>query len=431
VTTADPPSAVEAPIPITIHAGAAAAGAAAVAVSSGHIPRVLELVQFLSVFCSSLSSRQQDRVSVFQIASLTGFALSKSNACQICPSRCMDPSVMVEPTFALICILAAITSMFIGFDAFKARKSPLSANRDRIVPPDDGDASKAVPASMPRRIVSIGMRCSRLLIEMATSYVLMPATFVCVLNIGPVTFAKADASKRFMTISTLAIAPVLRTIVIHKRFVNMTSADQKQLHVTSVCSCFISVVLGVFFVQNRQMYQPGASFASDTPAQFTVLAFLMLQLAVHSVIRLRASQASVLDNINMPWRNAAGQGAAENISFDELRVRLVKSSVRNLFASSVTTAANFVLMNYLSLSQIMMVLAGLTSSSETSISRIEAAAIAIGVIPLVNSGLLLLHMALKLALWLWRKAVSRLQKHTAHVPAKPLVVATHSENSLP
>jgi hypothetical protein len=155
------------------------------------------------------------------------------------------------------------------------------------------------------------------------------------------------------------------------------------------------------------MYQPGASFASDTPAQFTVLAFLMLQLAVHSVIRLRASHASVLDNINMPWRNTAGQGVAENISFDELRVRLVKSSVRNLFASSVTTAANFVLMNYLSLSQIMMVLAGLTSSSETSISKIEAAAIAIGVIPLVNSGLLLFHSVLKLAVWLWRKVVSR------------------------
>ena len=115
-----------------------------------------------------------------------------------------------------------------------------------------------------------------------------------------------------------------------------------------------------------------------------------------------------------------------------MSVRLVQSSLQNLFATSVTSAAKFVLMNYLSLSQIMILLAGLTSSSETSISKIEAAAIAIGVIPPVNSGLLLLHSVLKMAVWLWRKAVSRWQQ--AQIPVnltKPLVVATHSENSLP
>jgi|LauGreDrversion4_2_1035121.scaffolds.fasta_scaffold901371_1 hypothetical protein len=76
-------------------------------------------------------------------------------------------------------------------------------------------------------------------------------------------------------------------------------------------------------------------------------------------------------------RGKHGQGVADNISFHELRVRLLKSSVRNLFASSATCVAKFVLMNYLTLSQIMMVLlAGLSSSSEASISKTEAAAIA-------------------------------------------------------
>ena len=85
------------------------------------------------------------------------------------------------------------------------------------------------------------------------------------------------------------------------------------------------------------------------------------------------------------------------------------------------------LMNYLTLSQIMMVLVGLTSSSEKSVSKTEAAAVAIGVIPLVNSGLLLLHSVFKMALWLWRRAASRWQQ--AQIPADPLV-AVRSKNSL-
>jgi hypothetical protein len=425
-TVSELPSQLEAPIPIAIHAGAGAAAVAASTVSSGHIPRVLELVQFLSVFCSSLSSQQQERVSVFQVASLTGLALSRADACQICPSRCYEPSFMVEPMFALICVLAAVTSVLIIFDAFKAQKLILAGIQESNVTPVDANAIQR--ASMQQRIALICIRCARSLIETSTSYVLMPAMFVCVLNVTPSEFTKAGALQQFMTVSTLVIAPVLRTIVIYKRFVNMTDSDQKQLHVTSACTCLISIVLGLSFVKSRQNYHADELFASDTLSQLIVLAFLMFQLASHSIIRLRASQASVMDNINMPWYNADGKEFSQKISFEELRIRLVQSSFRKLFLSSVAFGAKFVLMNYLTLSQIMMVLAGLITSIEKSISKIEAAAITIGVIPLVNSGLLLSHSVSKMAKWLWRKAVSRWKQQ--RMPLNPLGVAPSADTLL-
>jgi hypothetical protein len=67
--------------------------AAAAAATSGHLPRALELVQFLSIYCTSLSSRQQTRVSDFQVASFTHIASSKAQYCGVCPGFCAQPLV--------------------------------------------------------------------------------------------------------------------------------------------------------------------------------------------------------------------------------------------------------------------------------------------------------------------------------------------------
>jgi hypothetical protein len=86
-----------APVPASSIPTWIAAGAAA---TTGHTPRVLELVQFLAVLCTSLSSKQQYRVSEFQIASFTHVTSSNGLYCNVCPGSCVQPSVLLMPTFA-------------------------------------------------------------------------------------------------------------------------------------------------------------------------------------------------------------------------------------------------------------------------------------------------------------------------------------------
>ena len=51
---------------------------------SGHLPRVLELVQFLSIYCTSLASQHQNSISAFQIGSFTGaLAATKQEYCGV------------------------------------------------------------------------------------------------------------------------------------------------------------------------------------------------------------------------------------------------------------------------------------------------------------------------------------------------------------
>ena len=70
--------------------------------------------------------------------------------------------------------------------------------------------------------------------------------------------------------------------------------------------------------------------------------------------------------------------------------------------SAAAAALKFVLVNYLILSQMTMVVAGLASSGATSSSSIDAASVAIGAIPLIISGVLPLHAAVKIVRFLWR-----------------------------
>ena len=85
--------------------------------------------------------------------------------------------------------------------------------------------------------------------------------------------------------------------------------------------------------------------------------------------------------------------------------------VRSKAASAAAGAAKFLLMNYLVLSQMAMVIAGLASSGSNSSSTIDAASVAISVIPLIISSVLLLHAAVKIVQFLrrlnWKKLFQR------------------------
>jgi hypothetical protein len=85
------------------------------------MPRALELVQFLSIYCKALPSRQQTRVSDFQVASFTHIAWSKAEYCGVCPGFCAQPLVLLFPTFALLSCLFALGVLVAALDAYSLR----------------------------------------------------------------------------------------------------------------------------------------------------------------------------------------------------------------------------------------------------------------------------------------------------------------------
>ena len=171
--------------------------AAAAAATSGHLPRALELVQFLSIYCTSLSSRQQTRVSDFQVASFTHLAMSKQEYCRVCPGSCMQPSVLLLPTFVLMMCLFAACAAVAAWDAYNARNlgSSVPAVQDRLL--EAGAASSA--AAVDGR-AAFCVRYFRGLIETCSSHVITPCTFVFVLNLRESSFDHAHSSQRAMTV---------------------------------------------------------------------------------------------------------------------------------------------------------------------------------------------------------------------------------------
>ena len=83
----------------------------------------------------------------------------------------------------------------------------------------------------------------------------------------------------------------------------------------------------------------------------------------------------------------------------QLAARLVLGSVK----SASSTAAKFILLNHVPLSQMAMVVAGLASSGAASHPSIEASSVVIGCVPLVTCGALLLHNIVKFVAFLRRK----------------------------
>jgi hypothetical protein len=242
----------------------------------------------------------------------------------------------------------------------------------------------------------------------------MPSAFVFALNAAPFTFSISAHSDRFMVVMLPILSLVTRGVVIHEQLVVLTRDDQKLLYVSSGCNFFLAIVFGGYFQINKFDFKPDAHPSNTTP-QFLVLALLILQVIAHSFIRLRATEESVLERFVMPWRSLAS--SHRKFSFNELRVLLVKASFWNAVGSVAVHAAKFVLVNYLVLSQILMVLIGLISSAESSLSRVQAAAIAIGVIPLIISGVLLLVSLMKIVLWVRHKLATRAQRAQAKTGA--------------
>jgi len=378
---------------------------AGAAVAAGHAPRLLELVQFLSIYCTALSSQQQRRVHQFQLASFTGAVSSKVEFCKVCPGQCIDPIVLVLPTFTFVSCLAALSLVMLAFDASKRRGPAVASSsfQDHLLAADAASSAPASGGLVPLRhtVAAFCMRYFRSVVETCSSYVLMPSMFAFVLNAWPASFAHAQISDRAMIVMTPIIALLSRSLVIHKRLVQLTRGDQQQLFASSACSCGIAVVLAVYFVRDRGTREANPSFPSDSSPQYIVLLLLLVQLLAHIFIRHKATETSQFDSMNWPWQSAARAPSAV-FSFSELRSRLVMGSVRSNAMSAAAAALKFVLMNYLILSQMAMVIAGLASSGVASSSSVDAASDAIGAFPLIISSVLLLHALVKFVRFLQR-----------------------------
>ncbi len=385
-------------IPIWIVAGAAA--------TSGHVPRALELVQFLSIYCTSLSSRQQTRVSEFQVASFTHIT-SKLEYCGVCPGSCSQPLVLVMPTFAVMSCLLALGLLVTAFDAYKSRIL------GRVAPPvpdhllDTSATSTAAATdghpSLLRTITSFCNQYLRSLIETCSAYVLMPCTFVFVLNLRPSLFSQAGSSDRAMIVMLPVLTLLFRALVIRQRVVQLSPTDQQQLYVGSASSCFISAVLSVYFDEGRDAHQSAPLFESDASPQYIVLALIVTQVIIQTVIRLRATEASIFDNVDWPWSSDSSLASSAVFSFDQLAMRLVVGSIKRSWSAAISAGAKFFLLNHVAVSQVAMVVSGLASARATSASSIEASSVVIGSIPLITSGVLLLHNLTKFIFFLWRK----------------------------
>jgi hypothetical protein len=373
------------------------------------MPRALELVQFLAVLCTSLSSKQQNLVSEFQIASFTHISSSKGLHCNICPGSCVQPSVLVMPTFAFIISLFLISVVVVSFDAFRTRKSSRSDSpgymQDRLLAVDT--VSNEGRTSLRRTVVAFCMRYFRGFIETCSSYALVPCAFVFVLNAQPSTFLQTESFDRIMIIAIPLIALLFRTIVIRQRVVQLSNADQKQLYASSVCSVAIAVVFGVFFDAVRDTHHSMQTFESATPPQYIVFALLAFQLIAVTVIRFRATEASILDNVDWPWSSVKSPVSSEVILFNELPTRLVMGSIKSASTTAAIVLTKFVLLNYLILSQMVIIIASIASSGANSSLSIENSSIFIGTTPLISSGALFLYNIVKFVRFLWYKCFHR------------------------
>jgi hypothetical protein len=282
---------------------------------------------------------------------------------------------------------------------------------DRLL--EVSSASSAAAAhgrsSLRSTVAAFLARYSRSLIETSSAYVVMPCTFVFVLNAQPSSFALAGSSDRAMIVMLPVIMLLFRALVIRQRVVQLTSADQKLLYVSSAFSCFIAVALSVPFARARQSE---TSFDSSTAPQGIVLALLVLQLVAQTVIRRRATEESSFDNTDWPWSPAASQASSAVFFFDQLVTRLVLGSMKR--ASAAISSAKFFLLNYAVISQMAMVISGLASARANSAPSIETSSIVIGSIPLLTSGVILLHNAAKLVWLLWRKCCRKHELASHH-----------------
>ena len=82
-------------------------------------------------------------------------------------------------------------------------------------------------------------------------------------------------------------------------------------------------------------------------------------------------------------------------------------SIKRSSSAAAITAAKFFMLNYVAISQMAMVTAGLASARATSALGIETSSVVIGSIPLITSCVLLLHNATNIVKLPWRKFCRR------------------------
>ena len=376
---------------------------------SGHLPRVLELVQFLSIYCTSLASQQQNSISAFQIGSFTGaLAATKQEYCGVCPGQCLQPLVTLMPTFALLSSLAIVTSVSHALIRRTSAAPPVSAE-DRLLAADCEQAIAAERrfATLQQKVVNVGIEHYRNFIESCSSYVIAPAMFVFVLNAWPSVFSSAEMWDRVMIVILSIIALMFQSFVVFKRFVRVTGSDQRLMLVNSTCYCCIATTLSVFFMLNgeERSANSNTTFSSDPRPQYIVLVLLSVQLIVQMFIRSKAKEPFIFYNITLPWHlHSSTQEPAYSPSDS------CSHTTRYPFTAS---AVEFVIANYLVLSQITMVAAGLMSTFApfSSGPRSHEASITIGSIPLFISGVLLLRAVLHFTIFVWRTCIVKQSKH--------------------
>lgn len=324
----------------------------------------------------------------------------------------MQPLVLVVPTLAVVASLCVVGLVFVIYDACNSSSNTkiVSLGENRLLEAS-GESMERSPIDRPslRRTVTIFcLRYVRGLLETCSSYMLMPCTFVFVLNVQTSAFAQTDSSDRAMIVMIPVTMLLFRTLVIRQRVINLTLSDQKLLCVSSACSCAIAVVLSVSFNQS----QSSPSLASNTSPQYTVLALLVFQLLVLTFIRLKATEVSFFDDTDWPWSNTSSRALPDVFSFRELRVRLVMGSISRVSSTFVIAVAKFLLLNYMILSQMIMVSVGLASSRPSSSLSIETSSILIGTIPLITSGVMLLYNMVKFTKFVFEKCSRNLGQKT-------------------
>ncbi len=373
---------------------------ASVAASSSHAPRVLELVQFLSIFCTTLASQQQERLSSFQKGSFTAVLLSKANEnCMLCPGSCVEPLIFVMPMFLLLTCATAIVLVSVVIKRCACASATRPSDNRLLAAEPESLASNRKPSSLLRRMVDFCVGNFLKFIELLSSYMIIPAVFVFVLNVWPSSFSKADNLDRAMIIMIPLLSLCLRAIMIFARIVQLTRDDQKHQVASSACNFSIAAVLSVCFALKRdaQMMSSSTLFPSDTLPQFIILAIFVVELLVHIIIRRNATESSDVDRVGAPFHLDPSDEA-----FNSCRPNTVFSCIQNPLAAS---AVDFFIANHVVLSQMAMVIAGIISafSPFSSGPRNDAASVAIGSIPLFISCVLLVFSFVQIMRWLLRR----------------------------
>jgi hypothetical protein len=81
----------------------------------------------------------------------------------------------------------------------------------------NGDKQVGGRSSLRHTVAALCVRYFRGLIETCSSYVIMPCTFVFVLNFRPSSFDHADSSQRAMTVALPVVMLLLQALVIRRR----------------------------------------------------------------------------------------------------------------------------------------------------------------------------------------------------------------------